>query len=193
MNEYKIFFLGSTNSGAKTSLCKRIVYNTFNERTIVTSGAELLNKIIQTKFGEIKLKLWDAAGQDKFKTNSILYMKDSNCIILGYDVTDRESFESIKGLYGWYNIIKDNIDINNVLIYLIGNKIDLVEKRVVSDEEGKSLANDLNMKYFGVSAKTGEGVDILFDDIVNSLLKKFPIKKSKKEDNKKNANKDDKK
>ena len=193
MNEYKILFLGSINTVAKTSLCKRIVYNTFNERTIVTSGAELLNKIIQTKFGEIKLKLWDAAGQDRFKTISILYMKDSKCIILGYDVTDRESFESIKGLYGWYNIIKDNIDINNVLIYLVGNKIDLVEKRVISDEEGKSLANDLNMKYFSVSAKTGEGVDILLDDIVNSLLNKFPIKKSKKEDNKKNANKDDKK
>ena len=193
MNEYKILFLGSINTGAKTSLCKRIVYNTFNERTIVTSGAELLNKIIQTKFGEIKLKLWDAAGQDKFKTNSILYMKDSNCIILGYDVTDRESFKSIKGLYGWYNIIKDNIDINNVLIYLIGNKIDLVEKRVISDEEGKSLANDLNMKYFSVSAKTGEGVDILLDDIINSILKKFPIKKYEKEYNKKNANKYDKK
>ena len=184
MNEYKILFLGSTNTGAKTSLCKRLVYNTFNERTIVTSGAELLNKIIPTKLGDIKLKLWDAAGQDRFKTISKLYMKDSNCIILGYNVTDRESFESIKGLYGWYNIIKDNIDINNVLIYLVGNKIDLVEKRVISDEEGKSLANDLNMKYFGISAKTGEGVDILLDDIVNSLLKKFPIKKSKKEDNK---------
>ena len=48
---------------------------------------------------------------------------------------------------------------------------------MVSDEEGKSFANDLNMKYFGVSAKTGENVDILFDDIVNSLTKKFSINK----------------
>ena len=62
------------------------------------------------------------------------------------------------------------------LMYLVGNKIDKPD-RVVSDEEGKSLANDLNMKYFGVSAKTGENVDILFDDIVNSLIKKYPIDK----------------
>ena len=67
MNEYKILFLGSINTVAKTSLCKRIVYNTFNERSIVTSGVEFLNKIIQTEFGEIKLKLWDATDKKNMK------------------------------------------------------------------------------------------------------------------------------
>ena len=66
-----------------------------------------------------------------------------------------------------------NITGNKPIIYLVGNKIDEINKREISDEKGKSLANDLNIKYFGVSAKTGEGVDILLDDILNSLNKRF--------------------
>ena len=66
-----------------------------------------------------------------------------------------------------------NITGNKPIIYLVGNKIDEINRREISDEKGKSLANDLNIKYFGVSAKTGEGVDILLDDILNSLNKRF--------------------
>ena len=59
--------------------------------------------------------------------------------------------------------------IDNGLIYLVGNKIDLDYCRAVTYEEGKSLANDLNMKFFEVSAKTRDGVDNLLEDISDSL------------------------
>ena len=143
--------------------------------------------MVQTDFGKIKLQIWDTAGQERFRNQYITYVKGSDCIILGYNVTDRQSFKQIKN---WYNFVMKNKGGDLPLIYLVGNKIDLIEEREISDEEGISLANDLNMKYFGVSAKTGENVDILFDDIVNSLIKKYPInkidvKKPKKKDNKK--------
>ena len=185
---FKLLLLGESGTGAKTCLMHRYTDNIFAANHLNTIGIDFKIKMVYTDFGAIKLQIWDAAGQERFRAISSTFVKGSDCIILGYDVTDRQSFEEIRKY--WYNFVMKNKDGNSPLMYLVGNKIDLIEERVVSDEEGKSLANDLNMKYFGVSAKTGENVDILFDDIVNSLIKKYPIdkidvKKPKKKDNKK--------
>ena len=180
IKSFKLLLLGESCTGAKTCLLHRYIYNSFSSNLLSTIGIDFKIKIVQTDFGEIKLKLWDTAGQERYHTISSTYVKGSHCIILGYDVTNRKSFEEIRKY--WYNFVMKNKDGNSPLIYLVGNKIDKIEYRVVSDEEGKSLANDLNMKYFGVSAKTGENVDILFNDIVNSLIKNFiyPEKKIQK-------------
>ena len=164
---FKLLLLGECGTGAKTSLLHRYIDNSFSSRTISTIGIDSRIKIVQTDFGKIKLKLWDNEGQEKFMAIKSTYVKGSDCIILGYNVTDINSFKNIKY---WYNFVMENKGGDSPLMYLVGNKIDLIEQRVVSDEEGKSFANDLNMKYFGVSAKTGENVDILFNDIVNSLI-----------------------
>ena len=184
---FKLLLLGESCTGAKTCLLHRYIYNSYPCNHLTTIGIDFKIKMVYTDFGAIKLQIWDAAGQERFRVISSTYVKGSHCIILGYDVTDRQSFEEIRKY--WYNFVMENKGGISPLMYLVGNKIDKPD-RVVSDEEGKSLANDLNMKYFGVSAKTGENVDILFDDIVNSLIKKYPInkidvKKPKKKDNKK--------
>ena len=184
---FKLLLLGEIATGAKTSLLHRYIDNSFQSSTIATIGIDSRIKIVQTDFGVIKLQIWDTPGQERFRTINSTYVKGSHCIILGYDVTNKESFKSIRN--SWYDYIKNNIGVDFPLLYLVGNKIDKIEERILSDEEGISLANDLNMKYIGVSAKTGENVDILINDIVNSLIKKFPInkndtKKSKKEGNK---------
>jgi len=172
---FKLLLLGESCTGAKTCLMHRYIDNSFSANHLTTIGIDFKIKMVYTDFGAIKLQIWDAAGQERFRAISSTFVKGSDCIILGYDVTDRKSFEEIRKY--WYNFVMKNKDGNSPLMYLVGNKIDLIKERVVSDKEGKSLANDLNMKYFGVSAKTGENVDILFDDIVNSLTKKFSINK----------------
>ena len=182
---FKLFLLGESNTGAKTCLMHRYIDNSFTANRMTTIGNDFRIKNVQTDFGVIKLQIWDTPGQERFRTINSTYVKGSHCIILGYDVTDRQSFKQIKN---WYNFVMKNKDGDSPLIYLVGNKIDKIEDRVVSDEEGKSLANDLNMKYFDVSAKTGKNVNVLFDDIVNSLIKKYPIdkidvKKREKKDN----------
>ena len=173
MKEFKVIFLGESGIGTKTSLIERIVENTFCENIYSTIGINSRHIKIKTNFGEIELILIDTAGQERFRSiiENYIKHKDIHCIILGYDITNKNSFESIKK--DWYGFVKDNMVGEISLVYLIGNKIDLIEERVVSDEEGISLANDLNMKYFGVSAKTGEGVDILLDDMENSLTTKY--------------------
>ena len=148
---FKLFLLGESNTGAKTSLMRRCADDVFDAESLPTIGFDFKNKIVQTDFGAIKLQIWDTPGQEKFRTINSYYVKGSHCIILGYDVTYRQSFEEIRKY--WYNFVMKNKDGDSPLIYLVGNKIDKPD-RIVSDEEGKSLANDLNMKYFGVSAKT---------------------------------------
>ena len=167
MDEFMIIFFGNSNIGAKTSLIIRITDHCFKDGYIATVGMDMFSKIINTDFGEIKMKILDTAGGERCRAITPSILKHLDCIILGYDVTDRDSFESIKY---YHDSIKNNITGDLPLIYLVGNKIDLVEERKISDEEGISLANDLNMKYFGVSAKTGENVDNLLNDIVNSLI-----------------------
>ena len=169
MNEFKVLFLGHTYTGAKTCLIIRIVENKFFRNKLSTIGVDFKTKTIQTNFGEIKLKLYDTPGQARYRFIQLSYVKGSDCIVLGYDITDRSSFELIKYYYKEINYRAGD----HPIIYLVGNKIDLAEERVISEEEGVSLAKELNIKYFGVSAKTGEGVNIFVEDMVNSIIKKF--------------------
>ena len=90
------------------------------------------------------------------------YFRSSNCIILGYDITDKISFQSIKKEY--FDKILDSLDVNQIkspLIYLVANKIDLQDRIQVPDEEAMSFVNEKKIPYFKVSAKSGEGVDYL--------------------------------
>ena len=80
------------------------------------------------------------------------FFKGSNCFILGYDITNKNSFDDIKN--DFFNRVTKFVN-NNELIYLVGNKIDLYENRTVSEEEALAYAKENNMKFFEISAKTG--------------------------------------
>ena len=89
--------------------------------------------------------------------------------MIGFDVTSRRTFESVVGY--WNSAIEEY----NLLIYLIGNKIDLYDKRQVSDEEIMKFAEDNNLRCFLTSCLTGEGVQNFFDDLVNEITKRREI------------------
>ena len=185
MEVFNVLFIGNSGIGAKTCLISRITENVYPKFHICTIGFDSKTKIIKTNFGEIKMILIDTPGQENYNKITKHYFKSAHCIILGYAITDRKSFESIRY---WYINIKTNVG-DNPIIFLVANKIDIIDEREISEEEGISLANHLNIKYFGVSAKTGEGVDILLQDISDSLVHKFL---SNKRDYKKLTNEDKK-
>ena len=99
-----------------------------------------------------------------------IFLKDSHCIILGYDITDKKSFDEIKEYH--YNKVKEILG-DFPLIYLVANKIDLNKDKKVSESEASNFAKEKNIKFFQVSAYTGEGIDNLLKDILNSLTDKF--------------------
>ena len=162
MLKFKVLFVGDSCIGAKTSLIQRIVYNNFLY-DMKTSSIE--EKKVSTPYGEINLKLYDTAGQERFRPLTISQYKNSDCIIIGYSITRRKSFEDV--LFFYESIIKEKGD--SVIIYLVANQIDNKENEEVTEEEGRQIAEKLKIKFFQVSAKTGEGVDDLVNDIANTL------------------------
>ena len=174
---FKVLFVGDSGTGAKTSLIYRIVEHTFIGESYATMGVDFKTIYLTNYLGDkLKLRIWDTAGQERFYKITESYYKGAHCILIGYDVTDKHSFDSIKNYH--YNHTKELVG-DIPLIYLVGNKIDLYDERVVSKEEGKSYAEERNIKFFEVSAKTGEGTNILIQDIVDSLTDRFKEEKDK--------------
>ena len=170
---YKIMLLGPPATGAKTSLLMRITNNYFQEDTLSTMGLDYKFISHQTKYGIVKFQIWDTAGQARFRAIQKNYYRGCHCFVLGYDITKKNSFDEIKNEFYNYIITEEN-PIKNPLICLVANKIDNQDNIQVLDEEAISFANDKKIPYFKVSAKTGEGVDILKNYIFNAIIEKFP-------------------
>ena len=165
-NEYKVCFLGREGVGAKTSLINAIMGNKFNPNSESTLNASFETKRIKLNNENIYLNLWDTNGHEVYRPLSKVFIKDSDSIVLGFDITNEDSFQDIRI---WYNIAKENS--NTKLIYLIGNKIDLLMERKVTEEEARNLAKELNLKYFETSCSTNEGIYNFVYDLANEIIK----------------------
>ncbi len=163
---YKVLLLGDSTVG-KTCFLLRYCDKTFQEAHLSTIGLDYRLKTMILKSGKnIKLQIWDTAGQDRFRAITKNYYKGANGIILIYDVTNLQSYENVKN---WINQIREEAN-KNVVIYLAGNKIDVEEKdRLVKTEEGKKIAEEYNLPYYETSAKNGVNVNQIFEDIVEKI------------------------
>ena len=141
----------------------------WNETFVPTIGVDFKIKTINVNNMNIKFQVWDTAGQERFRTIISSYYKGAHGILLVYDITLKESFESLND---WLNEIKKNTS-KNIVKVLIGNKIDLNDKRVISFDEAKEFADNNSMKYIETSAKTSTNVDQAFGIIGVELMKSF--------------------
>jgi small GTP-binding protein len=164
----KILTLGDTLVG-KSSIVLRFSDNRFDDNQLATIGIDYKTKYIKVKDASVKVLLWDTAGQEKFRNIARQYYKGANGVLLIYDVCDRKSYERI-GF--WMDELKQNNKIEQLYIILVGNKIDLEEKRVVTREEAEKYAEDNNINYIEVSAKTGEGILDLFNEVTKGTMDK---------------------
>ena len=168
---YKIVLSGDSGIGAKSSLIQRLIDDSFENAHLTTIGFYFRIKLINLKNGnKIKLQIFDTAGQERFRTINKIYYKSAHYIVIGYDVTDRNSFKNIKNV--WFKEVLNSITDKSRLRYLIGNKIDKCDRRV-SKEEGRALANELNLKFFEISCKDNIGIDEFYDDLINDILNNF--------------------
>ena len=168
--EYKIIFVGESGTGAKSTLINRIVGIDFNENITSTISCSFATKRVDIGNNEeLILNFWDTAGQELFRNLTKIFLKDSDCVVLGYEVINKHTFEEIKNY--WYQTIKDYLGCN--LIYLVGNKIDLYERREVSKEEANEYAKSLNLRFFEISCKTKEGLNEFYNDLVNQILELY--------------------
>ena len=116
----------------------------------------------------VKLQVWDTAGNARFHTITQAFYRrlGAEGILLVYDVTDRQSFENIRNW--WIKDVAHHAP-ETALKILIGNKCDMDEKRVVSTEEGQKLADELDIQFFEVSAKSGRSVENAFFTLVEDI------------------------
>ena len=144
MKEVKVITLGDSGVG-KTSIINSILEND-NLTTIPNVSVGIFKKNYESLNKQIIL--WDTAGQEQFKALSENYVRNSSISLLIYDITEEFSFENLDF---WIGIVNSNNQDSKIII--VGNKIDLDSKRVISSERLKNKSTLLNCKYLEVSAK----------------------------------------
>ena len=166
-DSYKVIFVGSSGAGAKSSLINAIMGDKFDLYISTTCTCSYSTKVIKLKKKKkIVLHLWDTIGQVHYRELTMLFLKDSDCVVLGFDVTNKESFEEIKD---WFLIAKEKTEAK--LMYLIGNKIDLNDERKISENDARNLAKEYNLRYFETSCKLGIGIQNFVDDLAKEIIK----------------------
>ena len=160
-----ILTVGETQVG-KTSLILRFIDRVFYYDTKTTIGVDFKVKRINLLNKNVLVKIWDSAGQERFKTVTRQYYKNAEGVMLIYDVTSQKSFSMIEE---WFKSIIENKR-KDAQVILIGNKKDMVN-RVISAEQGESLAKKFEIKYYETSALSGENVDKAFEELAENILK----------------------
>jgi small GTP-binding protein len=164
----KIVLLGAASVG-KTCIICRAVSNEFDSEMPNTIGACFTAKEMDVAGSVVNLQIWDTAGQERFRTLAPMYYRGSVIAVLVYAVTDQASLDDVKN---WADEMKIQTDEMPVL-FVVGNKMDLVDERVVQYDHGESMAKELGAFFTEVSAKTGVGVDELFIRIAEEALKRL--------------------
>ena len=167
---YKVLLLGDSSVG-KTCFLLRYCDKSFQDVHLSTIVLDYRLKTITLKNNKnIKLQIWDTAGQDRFRAITKNYYKSANGVLLIYDISNLQTYENVKN---WISQIREEAN-PNVIIYLVGNKIDLPkEKRVVNIEDGEKIAEEFEIKFKEASAKSGTNVNEIFEELVEQIDEKF--------------------
>ena len=186
---FKVLLVGNSSVG-KSSLLLRFVDNQWNDLFVPTIGVDFKIRTMEIDNKNVKLQIWDTAGQERFKNITASYYRGAHGIFVVYDISDTESFKNINN---WLIEIEKNAN-KNVYKILVGNKCDLEDKRTVSYQQGKELAETYGMQFIETSAKSNTNVDEAFHLLGREVMKMSLNDKEKNFGNKdKNKMKLDKK
>ena len=169
---FKIVLIGDVSVG-KSSIIKRFVHNEFNKAYLCTVGTELSRKsLFIGKNKKANLFIWDTCGQERFRTVTRQYYRDTQAILLVFDLTNEKTFNDLNS---WLEEAINYINNTKCLFFLFGNKSDEKEKIVVNNAQIKHFLrkNPEIKKYFEVSAFNGHNIDLAFDKISQHLVIKF--------------------
>ena len=164
---FKVLLLGDSTVG-KTCFLMRFTENTFQEIHMSTIGLDYRFKKMPVDDGkEATVQIWDTAGQDRFRAITKNYYKGAHGIILIYDVTNQKTFENVRN---WVTQIRENAS-EKAIIYIVGNKIDDKQNKVVTKEDGEKMAKEFDLKFFEASAKEDINIAPTIEAIVKDIYK----------------------
>jgi len=164
----KYIIIGDAAVG-KSNLLLRYVHGQFKPEYQLTIGVEFGAKNIEIDSKMFRIQIWDTAGQENFRSITRAYYKNSVCALVVYDISSRDSFNNVMS---WIEDCR-NQSPKTIFIVLVGNKCDLEDKRQVTYEEGKELADKNELLFFESSAKDGINVDDIFINSAKEISKKI--------------------
>ncbi|KAL3051075.1 ras-related protein Rab-26 [Gymnodraco acuticeps] len=162
---FKVMLVGDSGVG-KTCLLVRFKDGAFLAGSFIsTVGIDFRNKVMNIDAVKVKLQIWDTAGQERFRSVTHAYYRDANALLLLYDVTNKASFDNIRA---WLTEIHEYAQ-QDVVIMLLGNKVDSSHDRMVKREEGEKLAKEFGVPFMETSARSGLNVELAFTAVAKEL------------------------
>ena len=166
---FKLIFIGDSSVG-KSCLTAKAVKNNFEEYYQATVGFEFLTFNMKVNDKVIKLQIWDTCGQEIYKSLISNFYRNSSLAVIVYSIDKKSSFKDIDL---WLKELR-LYSSPDIKIILIGNKSDLIGKREVSYDEGaKYLEQDGIIGFYETSAKTGDNIKKIFEEIAIELYKDY--------------------
>ncbi|CAK81256.1 unnamed protein product (macronuclear) [Paramecium tetraurelia] len=163
---FKIILIGDSGVG-KTNLFNRLQNKEFQYDTRPTIGVEFINRTVRQDGNLVKCQIWDTAGQEKFRAITNAYYRGAKGVFVCYDVTKQGTYEST---LRWMSEIKQFGD-HDIVIMLVGNKIDLAEQRIVRTDEVSQFCEQNKVGYIETSALNNINVEMAFNQMVTEIYK----------------------
>ncbi|XP_013421908.1 ras-related protein Rab-18A [Lingula anatina] len=161
----KILIIGESGVG-KSSLLLRFTDDTFDPEQAATIGVDFKVKTLSVDGNKAKLAIWDTAGQERFRTLTPSYYRGAQGVILVYDVANKQTFQRLDN---WLSELETFATKHDLIKMVVGNKIDK-EGREISREEGLKFARKHRTLFIEASAKTKEGVQCAFEELVEKII-----------------------
>ena len=166
---FKIIVIGDSGVG-KSCLTTQAVRNNFQEFYQATVGFEFLTFNLRINNNVVKLQIWDTCGQEVYKSLISNIYRNSSLALILYAINNRDSFKHAEN---WLNDLKNQSN-PNVRVFLVGNKSDLENERVVTKEEAEQFKNEKKLdKFIETSAKTGENARSALLEAAKLLYKDY--------------------
>jgi len=162
---FKFVLIGDSGVG-KSSLLFRFAEDSFTESYTSTIGVDFLFRKVDIDGKMVKVQIWDTAGQERYRTITSAYYRGAHGIIMVYDVTQKTSFEHIED---WLREVTQHASPSTIRV-LVGNKADLVDKKVIATNDAEDFAKRLGIPFFETSAKNASNVELLFTSMAKTLI-----------------------
>jgi small GTP-binding protein len=157
----------------KSSIITRLIQNRFTHGGTSTCGADFWTWNCRLGDETARLQIWDTAGQEEFHSLAPIYYKDAHAALLVFSLIDQRSFDR---MVQWKNELISSRG-EDIKLVVVGNKADVVKDRCIKNEQGEAIAAANKAQYFEVSAKTGQGIDLLFAHVAE-MLANLPVQAS---------------